>query len=301
MNDASRWRSSRTGAVTRVKEALGMARLLLSPGASRTTAIYDILSAHNNLGDNTLYLNMGYWRDARSYDEACEALAVLLAERAQLAAGQCIVDAGFGFADQDILWAQRYGVDIVGFNITARQVDIARERVANAGLAARVDLRCASALETDLAAASVDRVLALESAFHFPSREAFFAEARRVLVPGGILAIADICAAKQRSSRWIDRLNTYVARQSWQIPRGNDYDAHAYAERLTAAGFIDVSIESITDEVFLPFGAYARMRQADPDIVARANPLMRAVWRSPATDRVFDYVVITARKPEAQA
>ncbi|MEE3920938.1 methyltransferase domain-containing protein [Micromonospora sp. BRA006-A] len=37
-----------------------------------------------------------------------------------------------------------------------------------------------------------DRVVALESAFHFYPRSAFFAEALRVLRPGGVLATADI-------------------------------------------------------------------------------------------------------------
>jgi cyclopropane fatty-acyl-phospholipid synthase-like methyltransferase len=173
--------------------------------------------------------------------------------------------------------------------------------VREAGLALDVDLKCRSVLHTGLPDGSADRVVALESAFHLPSRDAFFAEARRVLRPGGRIALADLCAVANPSTRLIDRVNAWVAQRMWQIPAGNHYDAREYAARLTAAGFVDVQVERITDDVFLPFGAYARRRQSDPDIAARANPLLRAVWRAPATDRVFDYVLVTARRPEASA
>jgi cyclopropane fatty-acyl-phospholipid synthase-like methyltransferase len=300
LRDIDRWRRARTDLPTRLGEAAALVKLLFGRGAADATAVYDLLSAHNNLGKETLYLNMGYWRAAHSYDEACQALALLLAERAQLGAGQAIVDAGFGFGDQDILWARRFDVRITGFNVTAAQVEVARQRVRNAGVADRVELRCQSALATSLDDASVDRVLALESAFHFPSRDAFFAEARRVLRPGGRIALADICAAATPSPRLIDRVNGWVARRSWQIPAANDYGADEYAARLAAAGFVDVAVERISDDVFLPFGAYARVRQADPDVVARANPLLRAVWRAPATDRVFDYVLVSGRRPTGE-
>src|SRR5262249_52474543 len=160
-----------------------------------------------------------------------------------------------------LLWARCFGVRVVGFNVTASQVEVARARVAEAGLADRIDLRQASALATGLADASTDRVLALESAFHFPSRDAFFSEAFRVLRPGGRIALADICNASQRSTRASDRLTRYVANAFWQIPEANDYDVEEYAARLRHAGFVDVAFERINDQVFAPFSAYSRTRQ----------------------------------------
>jgi cyclopropane fatty-acyl-phospholipid synthase-like methyltransferase len=290
-----RYRRARSSPALVLRElARGVAMVARPRGPA---ALYELLSSHNNLGQRTLYLNMGYWREARDYDAACEALAVLVAEHARLEPGLRVLDAGFGFGDQDLLWAERFAVDIVGLNITRSQVEVARDRVRRAGLGERVDLRHGSALDTDLPDASVDRVIALESAFHFPSRDRFFAEARRVLRPDGLLTIADLVPRGRPSRRLVDRVGKLMARAFWQIPDENHYGREEYARRLERAGFEPPRVTDLTEHVFAPFGRFARTRQAEADVAARANPLLRAVWRAPSATGVFDYLIFTARAP----
>jgi cyclopropane fatty-acyl-phospholipid synthase-like methyltransferase len=289
------YRRSRSSLALVLREIGRGAAMMARPGGPE--ALYDLLSSHNNLGQDTLYLNMGYWREARDYDAACEALAVLVAEHAQLGPGQRVLDAGFGFGDQVLLWADRFGVDIVGLNITRSQVDVARDRVRRANLSERVDLRHGSALATGLPDASVDRVIALESAFHFPSRDRFFAEARRVLRPGGRLVIADLVPRARASRRLVDRVGKLMARSFWKIPNENFYGRDEYAARIARAEFEPPRVTDITEHVFAPFGRFARARQAEADVAARANPLLRAVWRAPSATGVFDYLIFTANVP----
>ena len=91
-----------------------------------------------------------------------------------------MLDVGYGFGDQDLLWVEECDVKhIVGLNIVPAQVDTtARARVAAARLEARIDLRCGSATEMGLADASVNTVTALECAFHFITRDRFLSRRR---------------------------------------------------------------------------------------------------------------------------
>jgi cyclopropane fatty-acyl-phospholipid synthase-like methyltransferase len=281
-------------------EAARLARLLLGSGRDQARRVYEFLGTHNNLGRRTLYLNLGYWAEADDYDGACEALAQQLGELAELGPGLRALDAGFGFGDQDLLWAgQHDDLSILGFNVTPSQVELARERVEEAGLADRVELREGSALATGEPDASFDRVLALESGFHFDTREAFFAEAFRLLRPGGLLVMADLATREDAPEEGLaERLLGAVGRRVWKVPDANLYPASGFRSRLEAAGFVDVEVRSIADDVFAPFKRYARARQADPEVVARANPLLRAAWRTATVDRApLDYLMVRARRP----
>lgn len=73
-----------------------------------------------------LYLNLGYWKTARTIDQACEALAALVGNTAAMGGDDEVVDVGFGFADQDVLWMQRFAPRrITGLNVTPSQVRLA--------------------------------------------------------------------------------------------------------------------------------------------------------------------------------
>lgn len=265
----------------------------------------DVLEAQDQgfaNGDKPLWLNLGYWKDAHTYPEACVAMARKLADAAQLGAGDVVVDCGFGFGEQDILWAtERNVAKIIGLNVTRLHVEVAQKRVAARGLAERIDLRLASATEMPLDAASADKVVALESAFHFPTREKFFDEAFRVVKPGGRIATADCVPwLGERPGGFVQRLGW----RRWGIPPENMYDREAYAHKLTAHGFVDARIESIRHHVFPGMHKYAAQRargvsmdearvELTPDDVEQV--LGVDVWARQGG--LTDYIIASAVKP----
>ncbi|CAH2601300.1 Class I SAM-dependent methyltransferase [Rhodovastum atsumiense] len=276
-----------------------------SPGFRPLTArrIYAFLST-NAFTARGLYLNLGYWPRAGGIDEACEALVELIGETAGMGPGDEVVDVGFGFADQDMFWLRRFAPRrIIGFNVTPAQVRIARARLRRMGLAGRIDLREGSATQLPLPDASCDVVTAVECAFHFDTRERFFAEAFRVLRPGGRLVLADVIPAAPPPGPLRRRGRDFLwnaAAISFAIPAANAYPRDIYRDKLAAPGFGNVQVTSIRDQVF---PGWHRAVMEDAALRRRlrlsgwlADFLLRHLDED-AIYRAFDYVLASARKP----
>jgi cyclopropane fatty-acyl-phospholipid synthase-like methyltransferase len=285
-----------------MRETAGILSLLLYPGKTRPDKVYNFLSTHNNLAENSLYLNLGYWKDATTYDGAAQALANLLGEAAGLCDTDAVLDVGCGFCDQDLYWAERFRTkQIIGLNITEHQIHIAKQRIERAGMSDCIEVRFGSATAIPLPDASVNKVVALESAFHFNTREIFFREAMRVLKPGGKLALADIAGYRQTANG--DKLSEKIGKILWQMPDENMYTADVFRKKLEATGFENVHVESIRDLVFAPFRNFARKRIQDPEILHRLNPLLKIAWSADHRDDSaedhapsMDYLLVTAEK-----
>jgi ubiquinone/menaquinone biosynthesis C-methylase UbiE len=144
------------------------------------------------------YVHWGYW-DApsqsdgslRDFAEAAEQMSRQVIAAGRVQDGQRVLDVGCGFggtlADLDAHFSD---VDLYGLNIDARQLDYARRRIAPR-VGNRVTFVAGNACRLPFADALFDVVLCVEAVFHFPGRDQFLAEARRVLRPGGRLVLSD--------------------------------------------------------------------------------------------------------------
>ena len=157
----------------------------------------DVIQAFGN------HIHWGYWdsptiADGSTQDfvRAAEALSAQVCDAAQIEDGQRILDTGCGFGGTIASLNDRFNnLDLVGLNISGKQLERAREQV-QAKANNSIEFVEGDACELPFADNSFDVVLAVECIFHFPSRVRFFQEARRVLRPGGRLALCDFIPAE---------------------------------------------------------------------------------------------------------
>lgn len=281
--------------------------LKTSDPVDRVRLFYQMIPPKQEFVDRTTrYMNIGYWEDGCvSHDEAGEALATQVADHAGIQAGDSVLDCGFGYGDQDFSWMRHRGVSrVAGLNITPHHVRAAQRRARREGVRDRVDFRVGSATDMPFEDNSFDHVVALESAFHFYPRSAFFAEALRVLRPGGVLTTADILPVDAQVQR-ADITSGPLGFVQFGIDDENWYDSERYDKELTASGFSDVRITSIRDRVWEGWRQFMVAKMAEPEyqrkIGKAATEANRMGWSDQEKMKQdlekLDYVIAVAKKP----
>jgi SAM-dependent methyltransferase len=282
------------------RHALSMLRL----GANPAAAVYDSIGPNFFLALDDGWLNLGLWEgDGEDPDEAPLAVRRLVRRlAAELPKRADVLDVGNGLGAQDVVIAEATEArSLTGLNITLSQLVAGRRNLAAVdangvnGDACRMPFR----------SRSFDGVISVEAAFHFRSRADFFAEAFRVLRPGGVLAMSDV-PTMRRPRGPAEAVAGLSQLRVWGLRLGASASAAEIAELVRVAGFTDVRAQLAGRRVIEPALRFVR-RRIDRGDVRATRPVMLAartmlreaelLWER----GILEYLFLVARKPASRS
>ena len=245
-----------------VRHALGVLR----QGSNPAAAVYDSLGPDFFLALEPGWLNLGLWQgdgsDAAEAPEAVRRLVRTLAE--DLPTAGDLLDVGNGLGAQDPLIAEvARPRSLTAVNITLSQLVAGRARLAEAGaLAVNAD-----ATRLPIRDASIDGVISVEAAFHFPSRARFFAEVVRVLRPGGVLSMSDVPTLRNPRGP-LELASGLTQLRVWGLGTNAVATPDEIAHGARAAGLRDVRTELVGARTIAPAlrSVRDRLRRPQPGV-----------------------------------
>ncbi|MFF5857969.1 class I SAM-dependent methyltransferase [Streptomyces sp. NPDC012751] len=228
------------------------------------------------LGPSMVY-SCAYWEDAGTLESAQRDKLELICAKLGLKEGRRLLDVGCGWGSMAIHAAREHGVSVVGITLSQEQATYARKRVAEEGLADRVEIRVQD--YRDVVDGPYDAISSIGMAEHVGA-ERYLEYARQLyalLAPGGRLLNHQIARRPQsdESAYEVDRfIDAYV------FPDGELAPVGTTVTQLERAGFEVRDVESIREHYARTLRRWVANLEADWDHAVRLTSPGRArVWR----------------------
>ncbi|MFE7544396.1 class I SAM-dependent methyltransferase [Streptomyces platensis] len=246
----------------------------------------EAISHHYDVGNDFYALVLGpsmvyscaYWeRPEATLEDAQRDKLDLICRKLGLREGQRLLDVGCGWGSMVLHAAREYGVRAVGITLSEEQAGFARKRIAEAGLADRIEIRVQDYRE--IKDEPFDAISSIGMAEHVGRTQyAEYADALySLLKPGGRLLnhqIARRPVADEEAYHVDEFIDRYV------FPDGELAPVGRTVGQLEEAGFEVRDVEAIREHYALTLRSWVENLERHWDEAARLTSVGRArVWR----------------------
>lgn len=219
---------------------------------------YKILkNLKGNENPDEKFMNFGYWTDLTfNLSEASKRLCSRVLNQDEIKDNEHILDIGCGYADQDFYLLENINnnVKIECIDISEKQVEEIKNRVNSKGYNEKINVNVGNATNLNYSDETFNKVISLETAFHYKPRTEFFKESYRVLKNKGTLLICDI-VIKNNIKYSIFNIPLLVTKNYMDIPVENFITKEEWKKQLEEIGY-NVEMQDITDNTIIPFMDY---------------------------------------------
>ncbi len=204
----------------------------------------------------------------------------LVCRKLALREGDVLLDVGCGWGSLALHAAEYHGVRIVGVTPSEQQAGLARERVAEAGLTDRVEIRCQDYREVT---ERFDAVASIGMVEHVGADQlpAYLAHLRERLVDGGRLLNHGITTGRRNVIRDLAeaRDDGFIGR--YVFPDGALVPAHVMIDLVERSGFELRDVEQLRPHYARTLQAWtANLEAAGSEATRVAGERVARVWRA---------------------
>ena len=226
------------------------------------------------LGPSLVYSCAYFASEADSLERAQERKLELICRKLRLQPGERMLDIGCGWGSLVLHAAAHHGVRALGVTLSEPQAELARKRIAAAGLGDRVEVRVLDYRELD--EQPFDKIASVGMYEHVgrAQLDTYVGTVQRLLRPGGLFLNHGITRIHTRPPRGPTFISRYV------FPDGELHPVNDIIGALEAGGFEIRDVESMREHYALTLRRWvANLAAGREQAVAEIGEERERVWR----------------------